>query len=66
MIKDFYIIILALSVVALTGCTSGEEDKPVDHVWKEQADTIDRARDAARDLEESAGKKRKEIEQQLQ
>lgn len=64
--KQLNVLILASCIVFVFACNSGDDNKVRDHVWKEQTDTIDRARDAVRELEETAGNKRKEIEQQAQ
>jgi len=59
--------IVFIGMLLLMGaCTSGDDNKVEDHVWKQQTDTIDRAHEAAQLLEDTAIKKRKEIEQQTQ
>ena len=55
-----------ISMLLVAACTSGDDNKLEDHVWKEQTETLDRAREAAQLMEDAANKKRKEIDQQTQ
>lgn len=58
--------VLMFGALLLGACTSGDDNKLEDHVWKEQTETLDRAREAAQLVEDAANKKRKEIDQQAQ
>jgi len=58
-------LIIGMLLLA-SACTSGDDNKIEDHVWKQQTDTIDRAHEAAQLLEDTANKKRKQIDQQTQ
>lgn len=65
---------LALSVLAsMLACSGGEQaektadaadaDSAKDHVWKEQVETIDRARDVEKTLKENDAAKRKAMDE---
>jgi hypothetical protein len=59
--------VLITGMLLLMGsCTSGDDSQIEDHVWKQQTDTLDRAREATQLLEDAANKKRKQIDQQTQ
>ncbi len=52
---------LALTLVLALGACGGDSDEAreerKDHVWKEQTQTIDKARDVGRQLDEAARRK---------
>lgn len=61
-----YRVLIIGMLLLMSACTSGDDNKIEDHAWKEQTDTLDRAHEAAQLLEETANKKRKQIDQQTQ
>lgn len=51
----------------LISCSSEENDrKPGDHVWKDQVEAIDRARETEKILEEAHKRQKKILEEQTQ
>lgn len=64
-----YGLILGLSLISLGSCSNGEEgqsdsSQEGDHVWKEQTDTLDRAKEAEQMLLDSTEQQRRAIEEQ--
>ena len=57
---------LLLASLLLGGCSGDDEDAGKTHVWKEQTDTMDKARAVEGILQESADDERKKIEEQTQ
>ena len=69
--NDSLKMVLSLIVCLILTACSGEDssnssDAKNDHVWKEQTDTIDKAREVEGKLMDSAEETRKLIEQQGQ
>jgi outer membrane biogenesis lipoprotein LolB len=60
--KMFYIMVSCLILFGCSDESSNSSQK--DHVWKEQTDTIDRAKEVEGMMMESAAATRKEIEKQ--
>jgi PBP1b-binding outer membrane lipoprotein LpoB len=59
---------LILAILLLSGC-GGEQDPPDEkrgHVWQEQINTMDKARDVDSLLQDSAAAKRQAIDAQAQ
>ncbi|MGH8121104.1 MAG: hypothetical protein ACRESK_10870 [Gammaproteobacteria bacterium] len=57
---------LMMAFMILTGCSGDDTDTEKSHVWKEQTDTMDKARAVEGMLQESADAERKKIEEQTQ
>jgi hypothetical protein len=59
-----------LAFLLVAGCSSGDEQTPArtdgDHVWKEQVDTMDKARAAEQAVMDAAAKQAEAIEQQTE
>ena len=69
MVKTF--IFLATVLVLVSACSDDEPESSErtlsgDHVWKEQTQTIDKAKEAERLLQDVAEKQRKAIDEQAQ
>jgi outer membrane biogenesis lipoprotein LolB len=64
------ILIIVFSTLLLTACTDDEgkdaSNTRRDHVWKDQTDTIDKAKEVEGMLKDSADLQRKMIEDQVQ
>lgn len=71
----FYHLLAFAVVVSLMGCSGGDSaaektvdateaaaEADTDHVWKEQVETIDRAKDVEKTIMESDAAKRKAME----
>lgn len=54
-----------LLCAVLASC-SGEDSSSGDHVWKEQTDTIDRAKDAEKKMMDAVQLQKQAIEEQTQ
>ncbi len=63
MIKKF--IILGTVLLLAMSCSDDDKDSG-DHVWKEQTQTIDRAKEVEGLLQDAAAKQRKHIDVQTQ
>jgi len=61
----FKIFLIVLPILFIIGC-SDEQDKVEEHVWKEQTDMIDKAKDVEQTLNNAALQQQKLIEQQTQ
>lgn len=59
----FKIIFVVLPIVFVIGC-SDEQNKVEDHLWKEQTELIDKARDVEGMLNDAALQQQRAIEQQ--
>ena len=69
MVKTF--IFLAMALMLVSACSDDEQGSSErklsgDHVWKEQTETIDKAKEAERLLQDVAEKQRQAIEAQAQ
>jgi len=69
MVKTF--IFLATALMLVSACSDDEQGSSErklsgDHVWKEQTETIDKAKEAERLLQDVAEKQRQAIEAQAQ
>jgi len=58
------IFLLLISCLIFIACSDGGDDAKKDHVWKEQTDTINRAKEVEGILMDSAENMRKTIEAQ--
>ena len=58
-------ILLCASVFLLSACTSGNE-APEEHVWQDQTEVLDQARQVEQVLEEASAKKRLELQRQTE
>ncbi len=61
----FKIFLIILPILFIIGC-SDEQDKVEEHVWKEQTDMIEKAKDVEKMLNDAARQQQKLIEQQTQ
>ncbi|PHS26366.1 MAG: hypothetical protein COA83_03150 [Methylophaga sp.] len=59
------LIVLILPIMLVVGC-SDEQNKVEEHVWKEQTEMIDKAKDIEQMLNDAALQQQKRIEQQTQ
>ena len=59
----FKVVCVVLPIVFVVGC-SDEQNKVEDHLWKEQTELIDKARDVEGMLNDAALQQQREIEQQ--
>lgn len=59
--KTILVVVLLFGVIGLGGC-SGESGDEGEHVWKEQTETMDRARQAEEAMKEKAEEQRRAIE----
>jgi uncharacterized protein YcfL len=57
------LIVLVLPILFIIGC-SDEQNKVEEHVWKEQTDMIDKAKDVEQMLKDAAQQQQELIEQQ--
>ncbi|MBL1321162.1 MAG: hypothetical protein COA63_008900 [Methylophaga sp.] len=57
--------VLVLPILFVIGCTD-EQNKVEEHVWKEQTDMIDKAKDVEKMLNDAALQQQRLIEQQTQ
>ncbi len=57
--------LICASVLLLAACT-GESREPGDHVWQTQTDTLHKARDVERLLQERGDEKKRAIDKQSQ
>ncbi len=65
------IILLGTVLFLISACSDDESAKPEkklsgDHVWKEQTQTIDRAKEVEGMLQDAADEQRKVIDEQVQ
>lgn len=60
------IFILFILLIPVTGCSDEDAEANKAHVWKEQTDTMDKARAVEGMLQDSADAERKQIEDQTQ
>lgn len=60
--KIILAIVLLFGIIGLGGC-SGESGGEGEHVWKEQTDTMDRAREAEEIMKKKAEEQRKAIDE---
>lgn len=58
--------VLVLTLVALGACSGEDSEAEKTHVWKEQTDTMDKARAVEGMLQDAADAERKKIEEQAQ
>lgn len=59
-----YHAILLMSILLLVSCSEDNSSQSNDHVWKEQAETIDKARAVEDLLMDSAEDQRRQIQDQ--
>ena len=64
-------ILLTLSIILVSflvfkGYSGGEDNNIEDHVWKEQTNTIKKAKEATQLIQDAAIKQRQEIENLIQ
>ena len=65
--KTLNTLILLASVLFITACSENSDGKASDdHVWKEQTDTIDKAKEVEGLLQDAAEQQRKIIDEQSQ
>lgn len=61
------LVVVSISVLVITACSDDKVDKvEQDHVWKEQTDMIDKAKDVENILQDAAALQQQQIEQQTQ
>jgi len=62
------ILLLLVLAVFITACSDSDKPQKVeqDHVWKEQTDMIDKAKDVEQMLKDSAALQQQRIDQQTQ
>ena len=61
--KNFIFILLPIWLVACSDDSADQTSASGDHVWKEQTDTMDRAREVEGILDDAAQAQRKTIEE---
>ncbi len=61
------LVVVSISALVITACSDDKVDKvEQDHVWKEQTDMIDKAKDVENMLQDAAALQQQQIEQQTQ
>ncbi|TNG01271.1 MAG: hypothetical protein EP297_02670 [Gammaproteobacteria bacterium] len=55
------LVVLLCAVSLLTGC-SGDEPEKGDHVWKEQTDTLERAKGVEQTIQNTFDQNRKKLD----
>jgi len=60
------IFILLVALIMMVGCSDDDSQKKKANVWKEQTDTINKAKAVEGVLQDSADAERKKIEDQTQ
>ena len=60
------IFILFILFILVTGCSDEDAEAKKAHVWKEQTDTLNKAKAVEGVLQDSADAERKQIEDQTQ
>ncbi len=55
-------LILPVALGLLVGGCSSEDNEPKEHVWKDQVETIDKAREVEGMIQDAAGKQKKAAE----
>ena len=61
----FKLVLIVLPILVVIGC-SDEQNKVEEHVWKDQVDMIDKAKEVEQILNEAASQQQKLIEEQMQ
>ena len=61
--KKLYMLLLA-ALILMAGCSDDDTEAKKAHVWKEQTDTMNKARAVEETLQKSADAERKQIEEQ--
>ena len=56
------ILLTVCSSLVMTGCGDGQPQR--EHVWKEQTDTIDKAKDTEQMIKDAAARQRQALESQ--
>lgn len=59
--RSIHLTLLALLGLLIAGCSSEDNDVE-DHVWKDQVETIDKAREVEGMIQDAAGKQKKATE----
>ena len=57
-------MLLLAAVILMAGCSDDDSEAKKAHVWKEQTDTMNKARAVEETLQNSADAERKQIEDQ--
>ena len=60
------IFILLAMLILMAGCSNDDSQEKKAHVWKEQTDTLNKAKAVEGVLQDSADAERKQIEDQTQ
>ena len=62
--KNHAVLLFAIVAAAVTGCSSEAPEQSEDqrHVWSEQTDTLDRAREVEQTLQQGAARQRQALE----
>jgi len=63
---DTIIKVFLISLIIFLSACSEDKEASGDHVWKEQTDTIDKAKQVESMLMDAAEKQKKAIEEQMQ
>lgn len=61
--NSLFRMLMCTSLLLLAACT-GESREPGDHVWKTQTDTLQKARDVEKMLQERGDEKKRDIDAQ--
>jgi PBP1b-binding outer membrane lipoprotein LpoB len=61
------LVVVSILALVITACSDDKVDKvEQDHIWKEQIDMIDKAKDVENILQDAAALQQQRIEQQTQ
>ncbi len=61
------LVVVSILALVITACSDDKVDKvEQDHIWKEQTDMIDKAKDVENILQDAAALQQQRIEQQTQ